>query len=304
MVKLGYLYGGKVKGSVDLGTDPYTGLPSTLTVPGGILPRTMGTMYFVNGTTGNNANSGLSSDAPLLTITAALAKCVDDHDDYIIVQDCFAEAFPIVVNKERVHIIGLDMGCGWPQLQAAADVAIFSITKDYCEIAGFALQAPAQTIAHGLIEFPTAGVGRANIHDNQFGELAVAFNAILVTGGAGAGTNSWIHHNVFGWQLAGSGVTPSLTLGRINYNTFHKGIAGVCINFVGVISEIIGNKFANADGATGYAITAGGQGGGIIDDNHAMKLGAAAANNPYKDVGVPKSNWGLNYRDITATLPA
>ncbi|GAH58567.1 unnamed protein product [marine sediment metagenome] len=44
-MKLGYLFGGKLKGSVDLGTDPYTGLPSTLTVPGGFFPRTVGTIF-------------------------------------------------------------------------------------------------------------------------------------------------------------------------------------------------------------------------------------------------------------------
>jgi len=264
---------------------------------------TTGTFYFVNGTSGNNLNSGLLPTDPLLTITAALAKCVDDNDDYIIVEDCWTEAFPISVNKERTHILGLDMGVGWPQLQAAADLAIFDITKDYCEIAGFALQAPAQTAAHALIEFNTAGVGRANIHDNLLGELAAAYNAIR-GGAAGRGASSWIHDNVFGWQLAGQGVGGAISQGRVNYNTFHKGIPGICIALNGVIEEIIGNKFANADTAAGLAITLTGQGGGIVDDNHAMTLGAAAANNPYKDTGVPKANWGINYRDITPTLPA
>lgn len=264
---------------------------------------TTGVIYYVNGTSGLNTNSGLLPTSPLQTITAALAKCVDDNDDYIIVEDCWTETFPIVVNKERVHIIGLDMGVGWPQLQAAADVAIFDVQKDYCEIAGFALQAPAQTAAHALIEFNTPAVGRANIHDNQFGELNVAFHAIR-GGAAGAGAYCWIHDNVFGWQLKGQGVGGAISLGRINNNTFHKGIAGICIALNGVIAEIIGNKFANADGAVGFAITLTGQGIGIVDDNHAMTLGAAAANNPYKDTGVPKANWGINYRDITATLPA
>jgi hypothetical protein len=264
---------------------------------------TTGTVYYVNGTSGNNANSGLLPSAPLLTIAAALAKCVDDNDDYIIVEDCWSEAFPIVVNKERVHIIGLDMGVGWPQLQAAADTAIFVVQKDYMELAGFALQAPAQTAAHALIEFNTPGVGRANIHHNQFGELNVAFHAIR-GGAAGAGANCWIHDNVFGSQLQGQGVGGTISAGRINDNTFHRGIAGQCIALSGVVAEILRNTFGNADTGVGYAITLTGQGVGIIDGNHAMTGNAAAANNPYKDTGVPKANWGINYRDITATLPA
>lgn len=34
MMRLGYLYGGKIKGSMDLGTDPYTGDPSTFAAGG------------------------------------------------------------------------------------------------------------------------------------------------------------------------------------------------------------------------------------------------------------------------------
>lgn len=33
-MKLGYIYGSKIKGNVDLGVDPYTGLDASLTVPG------------------------------------------------------------------------------------------------------------------------------------------------------------------------------------------------------------------------------------------------------------------------------
>jgi hypothetical protein len=262
----------------------------------------VGEIFYVNGNTGSDANSGTKSSAPFLTIAEALDNVTADADDYIIVLDHWAETFPIDVDVQRTHIIGLDMGTGWPQLQSATDTAIFNVTKDYCEIAGFALQAPAQTTAHALIEFMTAAVGRANIHHNFLGELNVAYHAIKNTV-AGAGANNWIHENVFGWQLAGSGITGSGALGRFNHNTFHSGIAGICITLNGVISEIIGNKFAMVDSA-GYAITLNGQGGGIIDDNHAMELATDPTSNPYRDLGTPKANWGLNYKGVTALLPA
>jgi hypothetical protein len=47
-MKLGYLYGGKIKGSIDLGTDPYTGLPSTFK-SGGLDIDGDADLYFVAG---------------------------------------------------------------------------------------------------------------------------------------------------------------------------------------------------------------------------------------------------------------
>lgn len=50
-MKLGYLYGGKIKGSIDLGTDPYTGLPSSITTGRIILNADVATALAITGTT-------------------------------------------------------------------------------------------------------------------------------------------------------------------------------------------------------------------------------------------------------------
>lgn len=40
-MKLGYIYAGKVKGSMELGTDPYTGLPASFIFPGRIVSESL-----------------------------------------------------------------------------------------------------------------------------------------------------------------------------------------------------------------------------------------------------------------------
>lgn len=44
-MKLGYIYAGKVKGSMELGTDPYTGLPASLIFPGRIVSESLAGDY-------------------------------------------------------------------------------------------------------------------------------------------------------------------------------------------------------------------------------------------------------------------
>ena len=260
-----------------------------------------GEIYYVNGNTGDDDNSG-SVASPFQSITEALSKCVADQSDYIIALDSWQETFPITVNKQRTHIIGLDMGVGYPQLQSDTDTAIFNVTKDYCEIVGFALQAPSQTTAHGLIELKTTNIGRANIHHNFFGDKAVAYHGVVMA----EGPENWIHDNIFGMFLAGRGITGQSTRGRFNFNNFHFGMAGIGIYIsLGVFDEIIGNRFACTTDADGVAITlaAGCQGGGLVDDNHCMETATALTNHPFRDLGTPKANWGLNYESITATMP-
>lgn len=73
-MKLGYNYGGKLRGSVDLGTDPYTGLPSTCRAPGGFFGPSEGieTQFFVDGENGDDENDGLSWATAVQTIEHAI----------------------------------------------------------------------------------------------------------------------------------------------------------------------------------------------------------------------------------------
>lgn len=269
-----------------------------------LLQRAMvisGKVYYVNGVSGSNSNPGVNSTAPFLTIDYALSKCVDDQDDYIMVLDSWdQDTFPIVADVSRVHIIGVDDGTGWPQLHAATDVAIFNATKNNVEIAGLSLEAPSQTTAHGLIECKTAGMGHIHVHHCMLGHLGAGYHGIVLNNAG----YSLIHDNLFGHLLAGKGIYGIVNKEIINRNAFH-GVGSVAIQIDdGPVGEIVGNRIvcAGTDGTAIY-LTTGSKGLGLIDDNRAMTLAGACSGDPFRDLGTPKANWGMNYKDIRVTLP-
>ena len=259
-----------------------------------------GEIIYVNGVSGDDDNSG-SVASPFLSIENALDFCTADANDYIIVLDSWdQETFPITVDVSRTHIIGLDMGTGWPQLHVATDLAVFSVTKNNVEIAGLSLEATAQTTAHGLIECKTFGMGHANIHDCMLGHLGAAYHGIVLDNAG----YTFIHHNTFGHLLAGKGIYGVVNKEFIDFNNFH-GVGSIAIQIDdGPVGEIIGNRIvcAGTDG-TGIYLTAGSKGLGLIDDNRAMTLAGACSGDPFRDLGTPKANWGMNYKDIRVTLP-
>lgn len=107
MKRIGYIKGARIRGPVDLGPG------GSLNAPGGIVGLFsfgFGNIYYVDATNGDNDNDGLSPQTPLLTITAALAKCTDGNDDYVIIRGGFNESF--TVSKEKVHLLGLKNGRG------------------------------------------------------------------------------------------------------------------------------------------------------------------------------------------------
>jgi hypothetical protein len=262
---------------------------------------TAGTIWYVNGPTGIDTNSGQMASSPFKTIAKALTKVNADADDYIIVLDSWdQDTFPITVNKSRCHIIGLDMGCGWPQLHAATDLAIFNVTKNNVEIAGLSLEAPAQTTAHGLVECKTFGMGHLNLHHCFLGHLGAGYHGVVLDNAG----YSYIHDNLFGHLLAGKGIYGIVNKERINDNAFH-GVGSVAIQIDdGPVGEIVHNRIvcAGTDGTAIY-LTVNSKGLGLIDDNRAMTLAAACSGDPFRDLGTPKANWGMNYKDIRVTLP-
>jgi len=74
-----------------------------------------GNIYFVDGDSGSDSNSGTDRNAPLLTINAAYNKCTDGHDDYIFVRGRLDEA--LIITKSKLHIIGCSYG---PAMQGMA----------------------------------------------------------------------------------------------------------------------------------------------------------------------------------------
>lgn len=76
----------------------------------GLMGQPLGKKFHVNGLTGSDGYGGENKKSPMKTIKAALARCVNDRDDLIIVHDCWdQDTYPITIDKSRVHIIGVSV---------------------------------------------------------------------------------------------------------------------------------------------------------------------------------------------------
>lgn len=76
------------------------------------LAQSPGTDYFVDAATGDDASNGLSWEAALETVAAALTKCVDGHGDTVYVKPTpigaadYAENL-VLTGKDNVHLVGV-----------------------------------------------------------------------------------------------------------------------------------------------------------------------------------------------------
>lgn len=252
----------------------------------GLMGQPMGKKFHVNGLTGSDGYSGENKNNPLKKIATALAKCVNDRDDYIIVHDCWdQDTYPITISKSRVHIIGVSVPSMnlYTQLQGGTK-DIFTLNANYVEIAGFGfVSVGASGIVSGAA-VPSYGW----IHDCTFATAALSLlNGISLSGGQMG--NMLIENNFFGTNITNDGITGQLVNSIIRNNIF-RGIAAKCLNLGGVeIGAILNNYFFSpvAEALThGWAIDlAAGANGGIIAGNKAATSGATdAAKNPYRDL--------------------
>lgn len=279
-------------------------------------PPAIGRVFFVK-LGGLDTNNGIDPGTPFLTITHALAQCVNGRNDYIIVLDYWQNdtVYPIDVNKSTVHIIGLDFGNGGPQWTSpVGDFAFFTIgAAGYFEIAGFNFGAGA---THACIE-SNVGVGPAEgrgiIHHCRFGWDQSAQDGIKIIDPEDLCIMD-IHDNLFGGMLTRDGIRGegNSTRSLFHHNLFRNipGIGIHCLKAGSDIAAISDNMFKCADLAAGEAITmALNVGNAFISGNMAGGQDNAMATNPYRDLstgvaGTGLNAWGINYADITPTLPA
>lgn len=272
-----------------------------------------GHAFFVDGIAGSDSYPGDSPGRPFQKIATALGNCTNNRDDYIIALDCWQQdAFPIDVNKHRVHIIGLDSGNGkYPRMAPPGDTAIFLLgTGEYVEVAGFSLGGGA---THGCIEWKdNINTGRSKLHDLWLGWTDGAQDGIRVPVNADA-PEIEIARCWFGSSLTRDGVRliGNATRSVIRDNLFRL-VGGVGINALkngSDLGAILRNRFKCADAATGEAITlALGAGNAIIDGNRAGQGAAAMGNRPYRDLstgvlGTCLNAWLNNYDGIVAVYP-
>lgn len=288
------------------------------------LPPLRGNVYYVNGAGSNvggsvnpsDSFSGLSPTEPLATLTAAIAKCVNDRGDYIMVLDYYSpsgETWPISVNKSLLSIIGYPGYHGspfggftpWIVAVAVGNFPVFDIVANNVFISGFGLY--AGTAGYPCITMDD-GASVVRIDKCRFNQGTYGIH--LVTGDAGYGIE--VTDSFFQNGLASGGIyfndDPAHCL--IQGNHFDR-LAGPAISIVqGGGGRILDNRIGLANGyAAGDGITlAAGVNRYYVDGNVATlgNVAGSSGNNPYVDAGVAASqnNWGVNYYGVTLKQPA
>lgn len=279
------------------------------------LPHTaLASPIFVNGSNGVNTNDGLTRDKPLLTLTAAIAKQTDENKHlYIFVERFYqptGETWPIALNKDNVHIIGMGTPSGtWTFMKPTGSTPAMTISADRCEIAGFEIGGGTND---GAVEF-TAAWGTL-IHDCWFGVTGTTAgqDGIRVASSASYLT---VYGCYFGQALTrdgirieGAAVRGMLGLRGYPSNMF-RGVPGVGIQIIGQVpyGGVYDNLFAMPSDTKGKAITYSNTGANHthFDGNRGCYGSTSGSSNPFLDTSqAPGNHWGVNYDGELATLPA
>lgn len=268
-----------------------------------------GDVIYVDGTSGDDGQLGRMASTPVLTMLRALALCTHGYNDTIIVlrypsAGAVGEAWPIVVNKGNVHIIGNPFEASHMKIfhNPAADTPAFQITVNEVEIAGIEVGGGA---TDGCIE-TSGAVYRLNIHHCDFGWQYASQDGIRFPGTDDV-PHAWIHDNRFNDNLTRDGirVEHNSTRSVFERNLFRL-VGGIGIHLQGLCTDIYGifdNRFRVADSATGEAITFLNVNSErcMIDGNRTMEGQVQMGLVPYRDLG--DNHWGLNYYSIIAIMP-
>ncbi len=292
--------------------------------PGTLAPA--GQFFWLDGVNGSNSNSGRTQNKPKLTFKAALALCVAGRNDHIFVNDYWqpdGEDWPILVNKSKVHIIGVALpNLMSPAIHPPENTAVFEIanTGQYSEIAGFMIGGGN---GHGGIETGSIANGMGNglyMHD------------------------CWFGHEWFGTPLAGFrnlGTINACGI-RIERCSFFGDLANCCGKITGTAIDnalgaagwfdkceiidcdffgtyigvhfhrardckILRNRFVCANAIDGEAVTLEtAVRGCMVDGNVAMYGGVAASFtlDPYRDIAATdKNHWGVNWKTNAVAVP-
>jgi len=278
-----------------------------------------GSYFWVDGSSGSDTNSGRSSVSPLLTVTAALAKCTAGAGDIINIManspssPPATETFPIVVNKAGVTIRGTrgsgilsDSGIG----SDTQNKACFEIAASYVTIENMYLGIDNLGSTGGIVEFNgTNSYFGVTLRKCTFDTQYVAAYGIYAPYDQ---PYLLVEDCLFGRSDIAGYTTACIYLGNctsgmIRRNVF-AGFAGIGISCGAGCGNltILDNRFRLPSDSAGKAITlAAGSSGNFIDGNHANFGDADMSANPYTDSSTTDYNdWGLNYKGITATMPA
>lgn len=290
----------------------------------------IGQVYHINTASatypGSDANEGTSFEKPMLTITAALARCVAGRDDYILVHDYWqptGETWPIAVNKKKVHILGVaQSNFPYPAVHPSTDVAAFTVHEDgsYSEIGLLSIGGGGSYagISLGPDSSPNTKPEGVWIHNSQFGHSWFGTPSKGIDSLVYGATGLRVEDCRFLGDLVNAGGSIKdnaidLTTQSADHENLQllrnifKGVA-IAINlYYAKGGEIRENRFAVPDAQVGEAITLQSTAVGVeVDDNVAMNgmLQSGYTYNPFRDLAANTINaWGRNYRGNAVIEP-
>jgi len=264
-----------------------------------------GSTFYLDGVNGLDANDGLTRATPKLTMTAALALCTNDADDYILVIDYWqpaGETWPIDVNKSKVHIIGVRSGSyrPWAACDSVGDTAVLDISANDVRVEGLYFDAGDTS---GGIEF-SGGVSRVGIYDCYFG--TGAYGVYAAAGGCAFGIE--VAGCYFQQTLTGQCIyindDPAFT--RIHDNVFDQAQDTAIEIVQGGNPQVYNNLIACGSDAQGTGIKLGAAVTRALVMNNTANFGDAdMVANPFEDGAAGDINhWAGNMKGITLTHPA
>ena len=284
-------------------------------------------IYYVNGgSDGPTDDLGAGTrDAPKRTLQAGIDLTTAGQDDYVIVLNYggnarAVEAWPVEVNKDRIHIVGVGtVGQKWPVVSvlapAAGDTAnpALLVTADRVEIANLELGGGDTA---GCIHVGVGGGTWGTVfRDCFFGVTGdgVGQDGIRVPAGTPAPYLT-IYGCRFGLFLTRDGVRLDANATRcmigvpgLPFNYFHH-LPGIAINIATGATQpgIFGNRIAIPANTAGAGITLN---AGVLDawvmDNVANFGDTDMGNNPFTDGAAGGANdWANNMQGITLAQPA
>ena len=215
-MKLGYLFGGKVKGSMNLGNDPYSGDPSTIFAPGGLRGPTLfdGTVFYVDLNNGDDTKDGLTPANAFLSLQYAIDQCANNNDDTIVILpgnldisgnanylrgagSHYGALHYIEVNKSGIHILG-------PNLCNPHEPENSSIYRTVAE------QAPLFYVSGANVEIAYMIMSANWAGDNPLTATYAGLDSgagMVIDGNAGSRNYVWLHHNRFPMWWSTNGLT-------------------------------------------------------------------------------------------------
>jgi len=249
--------------------------------------KRFGEIFFVNrdSTKGSNSNHGKSPDSPLLDINAAVAKCTDYNNDYIVFSGRLTSGQQFseqqVIDVDGVHLIGASrffgMGGGYADSCFVTPHTCGSILDgdandfkcglvlgaDGIEVAGIRFYNPDATQAQfhiGLLD--NQGNGRnCSIHDCQF-QGQTAGTASRTSGVKAVGVETLhVFRNHFyacetGIEIKG-GAKRYATENILQGNIISKPKYGINLSGGSTTENEIIENMITQKGTYGYAMTAG-----------------------------------------------